>query len=240
MKRRINGVFFDLGWTLERPGDDDWTLTACFFRHVPKERFYAIEEDRRRLAMREAMRPLIEHHLMHDMEEENTRFIGYYHDLSERLSLGLSGQEIAEIAADHTYNFENYRVFDTSLETLAVLKENGYRIGVISDTWPSTIPQQKEAGLWEYYDCTVLSFELGVVKPHPRMYETALARMGLPGEETLYADDLTMSLDKAGTYGIHGVRSIAPDPSAEDDTYPCIARPLDILDVIKAMNGGEL
>lgn len=239
-KRRINGVFFDLGWTLERPADDDWVLTSCFFEHVGKDRYYAIEEARRKAALAHANQPLIDHHLILTLEEENKRFIGFYRDLNASLLLGLSNDEINAIAYDHTYNFSNYVVFDSTLNTLQKLKHLGYRIGVISDTWPSTVPQQEEAGLWSYYDCTTLSCFLGVMKPNPRMYEDALEKMGLPVEETVYVDDLTMSLDAARDYGINGILSTAPTGITSHQDYPCILEPDGIFDVLKELNGGVL
>lgn len=235
-RRTINGILFDLGWTLERPADDDWTLTPCFFRHVPKDQFYRMEEGKRTKAMNDAMAPLLSRHFMVDMEEENQRFTEYYRDLNLYLSLGLSTETIEEIARDHTYNFANYVVFDSTRETLKALKEQGYRIGVLSDTWPSTIPQQKEAGLWDYYDFTVLSFELGVVKPHPKMYETAIAKMGVPSSEILYADDLVMSLAAAERFGMRCARSTAPCPCLNDEHYPCIRSPKEILPLLARLN----
>ena len=44
-ERMINGVFFDLGWTLERPASGSWMLTNRVFDHVPKDRVYALDED---------------------------------------------------------------------------------------------------------------------------------------------------------------------------------------------------
>ncbi len=239
-KRRINGVFFDLGWTLERPADDDWVLTRCFFEYAGRDAWYAIDETLRKDALRRAFEPLETHHHIVTLEEENDRFIKFYADLSQYLSLGLSEEAIRTVAQDHTYNFENYVVFDSTKKTLETLKQHGYKVGVISDTWPSTVPQQKEAGLWDYYDCTTLSCFLGVLKPHPRMYEDALEKMGLPAEETVYIDDLTMSLDAASSYGIHGVCSIAKPGMEKITRYPCISQPEGIFEVLKQMNGGIL
>lgn len=239
-RRRINGVFFDLGWTLEQPKDDDWVLTSCFFEHVGRERFYAIDAEKRLDAIARASRPLYERHLMRTTEEENRRFTEFYTDLNQFLSLQLSDDAIQQIAYDHTYNFSNYLVFDSTLKTLQKLKELGYKIGVISDTWPSTVPQQEEAGLWPYYDCTTLSCFLGVMKPNPRMYEDALSKMGLPAEETVYVDDLTMSLDAAGKFGINGILSTAQTGVTHHKDYPCIQQPEGIFAVLNELNGGVL
>ncbi len=239
-KRKVNGIFFDLGWTLEYPASGDWVLTNRFFDFVNKESFFRIDEEVRKQAVDTAFRPLLEHHHMTSCEEENRRFTGFYETLNHELNLQLSAKAVHEIAYDHTYNFSNYVLFDSTAEVLKTLKAHGYRVGVISDTWPSTVPQQKEAGLYDYYDFLTLSFELGVLKPHPLMYEDALKHMNLPPEETLYIDDLTMSLDAAGKIGIPGVCSIAPHPDTPVSSYPCITQPGELLDLIRVRNGGSL
>ena len=47
-ERLINGVFFDLGWTLERPASGSWMLTNRFFDYVPRDVFNAIDETLRK------------------------------------------------------------------------------------------------------------------------------------------------------------------------------------------------
>ena len=174
------------------------------------------------------------------LEEENQKFIGFYSSLNKTLSLGLGEEAIEDIAYDHTYNFANYVLFPDTLSTLKTLKEHGYRIGVLSDTWPSTVPQQKEAGAYKYYDCLTLSFELGVLKPDPRMYEDALAKMKLKPEEILYVDDLEKSLDKAASYGIVCVRSACEHPDLLEGRYPAVTSPGGVIELLKDRNGGVL
>jgi len=239
-ERTVKGIFFDLGWTLEYPAGDDWTLTNRFFHYVSREYFYSLPEEVRLSGLQRAFQPLIDHHHMTTCEEENQRYITYYSDLNRYLQLDLSRDAVADIARDHTYNFSNYILFPSAASTLKTLKEHGYRIGVISDTWPSTVPQQKEAGLYDYYDFLVLSCDLGVLKPDLKMYTTALEKMGLAPEETLYVDDLTMSLDAAGTFGIPGVCSIVQHPDTPVEGYPCIRHPGELIDLIKVRCGGLL
>ncbi|MBQ9326950.1 MAG: HAD-IA family hydrolase [Solobacterium sp.] len=239
-ERAINGVFFDLGWTLEYHAGEDWLLTPCFLHHAQQSQFHKIDPVLRKQAIADAYRPLTTRHKMNDCEEERVRFTEFYTDLNRSLSLGFSQEVIEEIAWDHTYNFSNYILFDSTRETLKTLKNHGYRVGVISDTWPSTVPQQKEAGLWDYYDFAVLSCDLGVMKPNPLMYETALEAMKLPPEETIYVDDLVLSLDKASEYGIHGVCSIAQNPESPVSSYPCVKEPAEVLTLLKQINGGRL
>ena len=237
---KIKGILFDLGWTLESPASRSWVFTRRFYEYVPRGRFEAMDPNVIRAAEAKAHRPLSEHHYTETLEEENQKFIGFYSSLNKTLSLGLSEEAIEDIAYDHTYNFANYVLFPDTLSTLKTLKEHGYRIGVLSDTWPSTVPQQKEAGAYKYYDCLTLSFELGVLKPDPRMYEDALAKMKLKPEEILYVDDLEKSLDKAASYGIVCVRSASEHPDLLEGRYPAVTSPGGVIELLKDRNGGVL
>ena len=78
------------------------------------------------------------------------------------------------IRPQHTFG-----IFQDALSTLQALRGR-YKLGVISDTWPSIRPVLDAFGLTPYFDCFTFSFELGCFKPDRRMYEDALAKMGLP------------------------------------------------------------
>lgn len=54
-------------------------------------------------------------------------------------------------------------------------------------------------------DKTFLSFELGLIKPDPRIYETVLQKLNAKSEEVLFIDDLQKNIDAAQALGIHGI-----------------------------------
>ena len=64
--------------------------------------------------------------------------------------------------------------------TLGELKRRGYRLGVVSNV---VVPPQwcrrelERLGLWELFDACTLSSEVGVRKPHPRIYHDALQKL---------------------------------------------------------------
>lgn len=63
------------------------------------------------------------------------------------------------------------------------LKARGYRLALVADgpreTFVNILGQH---GLWNDFEAHVISGDLGVAKPHHRMFETALAALGLPAE----------------------------------------------------------
>lgn len=89
-------------------------------------------------------------------------------------------------------------------ETVFVLRwfrERGFHMGVISDTFPSLQLTIEAAGLDTYFDCYVCSDQVGVMKPEPLIYQTALDALGVTARESLYVDDYDVEADGARDMG---------------------------------------
>lgn len=69
------------------------------------------------------------------------------------------------------------------------LRKEGYRLGVISN-WDHTARSiLDENGLTRYFDNIVISSEVGVTKPDPRIFRLAFEQAGVSPEECLYIGD---------------------------------------------------
>ncbi len=89
-------------------------------------------------------------------------------------------------------------------ETRTVLdwfSSQGYRLGVISDTFPSLKLTLEAVVLADYFSCFVCSDQVGVMKPEPLIYQTALHQLGVSAEESLYVDDYDVEADGARALG---------------------------------------
>ncbi len=62
----------------------------------------------------------------------------------------------------------------------------------------------------------VVSYEVGVLKPDPRIYEEALRRAGLPAESCVFVDDRAGNVEGAARLGIHAVQFTSVDQVAAD------------------------
>ncbi len=93
---------------------------------------------------------------------------------------------------------------------LATLKRHGYRIGLISNTgrtWGRFLrPIQDDLGIGKYFDDRVFSDELGVRKPEPGIFESALSHLGLRPEEVVHVGD-DLEADVAGSKAL-GLRAV--------------------------------
>jgi putative hydrolase of the HAD superfamily len=105
-----------------------------------------------------------------------------------------------------------------ALETLARLKNDGYKIALLSNCsieipilWPET-------PFADLFDSTIFSSRERLKKPDPRIYQLACDRLSVIPENCLYiADGENYELTAAGRVGLHPVliRNSAQDNSTE-------------------------
>lgn len=70
-------------------------------------------------------------------------------------------------------------LFDDVLDTFKKIKDKGLKIGIISDAGLSLEATLVTLGLGEYIDSYTCSKEVGVMKPDPKIYLTAINKLGL-------------------------------------------------------------
>jgi len=82
-----------------------------------------------------------------------------------------------------------YRVFDDVEPTLEALRARGVRLAVVSN-WSDLLPGLLEGlGLARFLDAVAVSALEGTTKPDPRLFERALARLGVPARAALHVGD---------------------------------------------------
>ncbi len=95
-------------------------------------------------------------------------------------------------------------------QTLAQLRREGYRIGLVSNTgrtWGRYLrPIQDELGIGKYFDARVFSDETRTRKPDPRIFRRALERLHLRPEEVVHIGD-DVDADVAGAKDL-GMRAV--------------------------------
>lgn len=66
------------------------------------------------------------------------------------------------------------------------------------------------------FDEFIVSYQVGVLKPNPRIYEEALRRSGLTARACVFTDDRPANVAGAARLGIHAVRFESPAQFASD------------------------
>lgn len=122
------------------------------------------------------------------VEEEMASLRLYWKSLLLRAGVSEGLEERGEELHQMTW-LKGLKLFPETLEVLQQLRGRGMRMGVISDTSPSLPLTLEAAGIGAYFDCAVCSDLVGVMKPAPQMYQTALDALGVAAGESLYVDD---------------------------------------------------
>ena len=208
-------IFFDVGYTLDMPASGDWMFTNRFLQEAG-DKLKTCSGQRISRAKEVGLHFLTQNHLITTWEAEINQFFQYYSIISDELELGLSENQRKEIARDRACNMNNYIPYPGINEVLETLSKT-YRLGVISDTWPSIEQQLEYIGISHFFSIRTFSCNLGVFKPDSRMYMDALGKSGVPAEETVFVDDSVRNLEGAAVLGIMPIL-IAANPETDVET----------------------
>lgn len=112
--------------------------------------------------------------------------------------------------------------YPDTVEVLRSLRADGLRTGIVSNIAFDIRPAFRAAGADA--DEFVLSFEVGAVKPDPRIFQVALQRLGVAAEDTVMVGD---SEENDGAARQLGCDFILVDP------LPVADRPTGLIDALR-------
>lgn len=181
----IRAVIFDFGGVLVRTEDD---------------RLRRAWEKRLGLAPREL------DHIVFDGETSQLASTGRLEEVEHwrwvARRLGLSAEEAATFVRDF---FDGDRA-DPELAALIRDLRPRYKIGLLSNCWPSLRETLNHYHLDDLFDAIILSCEVGAAKPDARIYTEALTQLGVRSEEAVFIDDFPRNVEGARALGIHAIQ----------------------------------
>jgi putative hydrolase of the HAD superfamily len=115
--------------------------------------------------------------------------------------LGFTGDALAAAQIiEETFLTDGWAVYPDVVDILDTLREQGYKLGIISN-WPATLETTlRRSGLRDYFSVVVGSGNVGYAKPHPQIFKIASDRMEIDLRDALYIGD-SMEHDVAGARG---------------------------------------
>jgi putative hydrolase of the HAD superfamily len=129
-------------------------------------------------------------------------------------------------------------------ELLHELKRLGYPLALVVDGRPGTYPNVLgQHGLYELFNASAVSEDLGVLKPHPLMFSHALDQLGIApsdyGRTMMVGNFMARDIKGANDLGMISVwldwaprRPKIPADASETPDYT-IREPLELLDVVR-------
>jgi putative hydrolase of the HAD superfamily len=125
----------------------------------------------------------------------------FFQGMSELLGLNISYEKLRSI-----YSGDKYTPVLGMREILQSLKSK-YKLALLSNTseWDfeygvALVPEMK------LFDTITLSYEVKAMKPDPKIYYDALAKLNLSPKDCVYADDILENVQAANAIGIKAVQ----------------------------------
>lgn len=117
-----------------------------------------------------------------------------------------SGQTIATEQRAIWKTWDELTPQPAMLKLVRDLRSRGFKVGMLSNTIPSTEALIREHGGYDDFDFTILSCKVGYSKPSPRVYELALQQLeGILPEEVVFLDDQERHLVPAKELGMQTI-----------------------------------
>ena len=118
--------------------------------------------------------------------------------------------EVVRKALDSLFSVTqtNWVMEDDTLSTLKKLEQDGYRMGLISNAGDDQDVHQliRRFEIATYFDFILTSAACSYRKPHPRIFELAIANWYfLPSETVMVGDNLDADIRGAKSAGLYGV-----------------------------------
>jgi epoxide hydrolase-like predicted phosphatase len=105
--------------------------------------------------------------------------------------------------------FAGMRPDDAMLDAVRTAKRAGVRTGLISNSWGHG--RYDRAQFPELFDGVVISGEVGLRKPDPRIYALGAQAVDLPPETCVFVDDLRGNLKPARELGMATVHHVSAE-----------------------------
>jgi HAD superfamily hydrolase (TIGR01549 family) len=118
--------------------------------------------------------------------------------------------DVALADALHDTMEGRWEAYADAAATVRLLREGGTRLALLSNIGLDIRPCLRREGLEDLFDVVLLSYEVGLVKPDPAIFELALAELGTTAGQVLMVGDHWAA--DAGAAQI-GIRTLILPPS---------------------------
>ena len=129
--------------------------------------------------------------------------------------LGLGGDGLDRLVSDITREHERRHLWSAlngeAAPLLEALKREGVKLGVISNSPDGRVEELVSLlGIGDYFDLCLDSKRVGYAKPDPRIFSSAVGRLGVGPADAVYVGD-SYAQDVAGALDA-GLRGVLYDP----------------------------
>ncbi len=185
MANGIRRIFFDSGKVLVYPVSGDWFVPAVLVDRQTELGFGSLRLGLNRMR---AGAYLDHNHLVLTEDAEYEQFLEYYRILFDSIPALESDGLAIRCAHAKVRDYSTARFYPDVAGTVARLGSQ-YRLGIISDAWPSIFGMYRTNGFHEAFDPFIVSSMHGATKAQRTLFDVALSCIEEEPSECLFIDD---------------------------------------------------
>ena len=134
----------------------------------------------------------------------------YIGKISEKKALQLMSKNLKttpeRLRKLYISNYRKYYVLNKKLIEFAFKKKKqGYKIAILSDQWWLSKEALVPRYFYTKFNPTIVSCEVGVRKPNPKIYRLMLKKLRLPAKQTVFIDNQKWNIPPAKKLGMKTV-----------------------------------
>jgi len=114
------------------------------------------------------------------------------------------GRPVSESSTIRAEFFAGDVIDRTLLAFIRSLRPN-CKTGVISNAWPDMRDYLAENKSDDAFDALVISAEVGIMKPDPKIFHLAVEKFQVKTEEAVFVDDMLPNVEAARRLGMQGI-----------------------------------
>ena len=235
----LEAVLFDWGDTLMDFQFDEELMDRAFRAGLAALGREGLPADDIRAHFRERFEPLF--WVPGTLEE--IEYPGMIRDALAHFGIELSDEELARFLEAEHAAWQPARVLGSTTHALLdALREDGLKLGLVSNAFdPGWLLRRdlEQMGIEQRIDVAVFSSEVGKRKPHPEIFERALAALEAAPERTLFVGDrLYEDVRGAGELGMTTVQALwfraDEHPDGREPDYQAFTQ-FDVLNIARRL-----
>ena len=90
------------------------------------------------------------------------------------------------------------------------------KVGLISNAWSGLRPWIISKKFDDAFDVMIISAEVGVMKPDPRIYQVALEQLDMAPAEAVFLDDFIWNVEGARAAGMQAIHFTQPEQALDE------------------------
>lgn len=102
------------------------------------------------------------------------------------------------------------KINNVVLDIFRQLKSLGYKLAALSNSYRPHTLFNRRSGFYDAFDLTILSDEVGLIKPGPEIYRLTLKKLKISPHEAIFIDDFGDNIKTAKNLGMHVILYINP------------------------------